>query len=414
MSSGPLTEMKAKIFFLRNDPPQNTQPLFFKTIGPLSVRRSDYISHRATRVWLVEPIASRQNVESTGETCLLVLKDTWSDIDAQTEKEIQDALFNDIKCFSKRLANAVDSGDWSLLEPDERDAFGSLMDKEKEPAKNLLRDEGYRKHFVTILQDWKGRTLKPPGSQAESIRAVPLFYQSRPRQYPGKTQHRVLCKEICEPLDDVKTFGEVIVGMEGAVSAMLILFLAGWVHRDISASNVMMYQGQGVLGDLEVAKRFRVRHQHSDEDFLKGTPYFMATEIYKGFTQARYPRPTIRTWDFTLNPKPDKRIPFQHNFLHDLESIWWILLWTMLQRVPFAPSHQYAAGLFVNTRNIPQAREEAFVAGGALISSLFTSLHPCFLIRDFDCTVDLLRCEMGDTCDFFDISRGSSNVWSIL
>jgi hypothetical protein len=37
---------------------------------------------------------------------------------------------------------------------------------------------------------------------------------------------------------------------------------SGWVHRDISVGNVYLYEGHGVLGDLEFAKNMADQSQH--------------------------------------------------------------------------------------------------------------------------------------------------------
>lgn len=47
-----------------------------------------------------------------------------------------------------------------------------------------------------------------------------------------------------------------------------LLFLAGWVHRDISSGDILLYQsnngpGQGKIGDLEYAKEFVDETDHS-------------------------------------------------------------------------------------------------------------------------------------------------------
>ena len=34
-----------------------------------------------------------------------------------------------------------------------------------------------------------------------------------------------------------------------------LLHGSGWIHRDISVGNLYFYEGRGVLGDLEFAKR---------------------------------------------------------------------------------------------------------------------------------------------------------------
>jgi serine/threonine protein kinase len=37
---------------------------------------------------------------------------------------------------------------------------------------------------------------------------------------------------------------------------------SGWVHRDISAGNVYLFDGRGVLGDLEYPKKTDDTTQH--------------------------------------------------------------------------------------------------------------------------------------------------------
>lgn len=79
------------------------------------------------------------------------------------------------------------------------------------------------------------------------------------------------------------------------LSAVLeIIHDSGWVHRDISDSNIYIFEGRGLLGDLEYAKSV-----HDDPDYhvrtvnmiisfffhvglrdqTKGTLYFMAAEV---------------------------------------------------------------------------------------------------------------------------------------
>ena len=33
------------------------------------------------------------------------------------------------------------------------------------------------------------------------------------------------------------------------------MFLAGWVHRDVSAGNILLYGDRGLIADLEYAKK---------------------------------------------------------------------------------------------------------------------------------------------------------------
>lgn len=41
----------------------------------------------------------------------------------------------------------------------------------------------------------------------------------------------------------------------------MLLFLAGWVHRDIGSGNLLLYNGRGLLADLEYAKKFNADPQ---------------------------------------------------------------------------------------------------------------------------------------------------------
>ncbi|KAH9848221.1 hypothetical protein C2E23DRAFT_862778 [Lenzites betulinus] len=109
-----------------------------------------------------------------------------------------------------------------------------------------------------------------------------------------------------------------------------ILFLIGWIHRDISSGNVLFYNGRGILGDLEYAKKFDLSvGGHSDP--RTGTPFFMAVELQTG---SHIYRPHI---DLALG-RPSTREPslavVRHNFQHDVESFFWILLWVSVARIP--------------------------------------------------------------------------------
>jgi len=49
-----------------------------------------------------------------------------------------------------------------------------------------------------------------------------------------------------------------------------------------------------------------------------------------------------------------------HNFQHDLESLWWIILWTLTHRTKYAEARQYAKKIFQNTIILSDARSQAF------------------------------------------------------
>ncbi|KIY44231.1 hypothetical protein FISHEDRAFT_15017, partial [Fistulina hepatica ATCC 64428] len=90
-------------------------------------------------------------------------------------------------------------------------------------------------------------------------------------------------------------------------SALQLLYLARYVHRDVSAGNVLCYEleEQGKLSDLEYAKPFHPSDAVR-KDAKIGTPGFVSIEV--------------QMWGYLFNiARP--AVPFFHNFQHDLESL---------------------------------------------------------------------------------------------
>ena len=46
------------------------------------------------------------------------------------------------------------------------------------------------------------------------------------------------------------------------IAVFRFLHGSGWVHRDVSVGNMYLYEGRGVLGDLEFAKNMADTSQH--------------------------------------------------------------------------------------------------------------------------------------------------------
>jgi hypothetical protein len=68
-------------------------------------------------------------------------------------------------------------------------------------------------------------------------------------------------------------------------------------------------------------------------------------------------------------------VPILHNFLHDLEAVFWTGLWIITTRVNYKPSESYALNIFQDTLNLtlPEARLDAFE------SSIQEALDGCLL-----------------------------------
>ncbi|KAK7433990.1 hypothetical protein VKT23_020454 [Stygiomarasmius scandens] len=109
------------------------------------------------------------------------------------------------------------------------------------------------------------------------------------------------------------------------VKVLKVIHAAGWVHRDISVNNLYWSQdGFGLLSDLEYAKRKSDAVAH--DDVRTGTIQFIASEVARC------------TYLFYFeDPEPgEEELIFSHNDLHDLESLYWILVWILLHREDLA------------------------------------------------------------------------------
>ncbi|KAJ3768087.1 hypothetical protein FB446DRAFT_651015, partial [Lentinula raphanica] len=126
--------------------------------------------------------------------------------------------------------------------------------------------------------------------------------------------------------------------------ALWIMYQAGWVHRDVSGGNISWFThgNMGLLGDFKYIVRINEERRH---DVRTGTPFFMAAETMKDaylFMRLQRNQRKLRTRNTTPNfdsirkPKPDlpipvskSKLPFSYNPLHDLESVWWIIVYIL-------------------------------------------------------------------------------------
>lgn len=65
----------------------------------------------------------------------------------------------------------------------------------------------------------------------------------------------------------------------------------------------------------------------------------------------------------------------QFNFQHDLESVWWLLLWIVTRGVEHSDSHQFARRVFSNQTRPSQNRTQMFMHPIQLSDALTKQLH---------------------------------------
>ncbi|KAJ3575710.1 hypothetical protein NP233_g915 [Leucocoprinus birnbaumii] len=352
------------------------QGRFFLTQGDaIFCPRVLCISGRRTRVWRVIEIewnADNASWKPINEGAEYALKDVWLDEGSDTEGDILDKIF-------RRLDNFTFPPDCEIP-----DSVAPILQK-------ALVDKRYRQYFMEIKYHQRGEfTRRVPAnhrvSRDDSIldgQPIPLtpeeaaqttragstqngpgwqYPVSAPptqteRSYKAKQQYRLVYASVGKTIYDAPNLGSFFQAIHDASVALLMMMLANWVHRDVSTGNIILVEEKpgifrGKLGDLEYAKEFS-RNAQGSKDPKTGTPYFMPWEIHSGLTLHNRAPVLFTSFqeedlpssdDFPINPVLSW-LP-HYRFDYDLESIWWIILWTLLSRVLHGPAQALSCEVF--------------------------------------------------------------------
>ncbi|EAU87483.2 other/FunK1 protein kinase [Coprinopsis cinerea okayama7 len=367
-----------------------TTPRFFRTQGPpLSEFRSSCITGRMTRVWkVVEVDSASKDAAVLRDGTPFVLKDVWIEESAMTERQVQQALFKDIEDY------------WRNVDVETEARLEKVHDTARE-LQAQVRSGEYKKWFLTIFLDYEGRRSRrlpksarqrrglllkegevpPLASHSGTTRPLSQAESSNlPRLFAPKKQYRALIEEVCIPVGDIERLDQVFHVLDGAIRPLLLMFGARWIHRDISAGNILGHlQGSGAaphyqtkLSDLEYARRYPPPVDYTaGGDPKTGTPFFMACEILLGAplwlfnenADIEAIREMIDNRAGSSAPVEDLEVVPHH--LHDLESIWWIAAWSILSRVPDSTANTYSRTIFINAiRQAPSSeRIKLFTLG---------------------------------------------------
>ncbi|KAA1476309.1 hypothetical protein DENSPDRAFT_843225 [Dentipellis sp. KUC8613] len=359
------------------------QDRYFKTLRTISEHLDPRrVTGRSTRVFEVIEVGSFDNLTPIAGATNKILKDVWLDEGARTEKQIQDDLFEDLDAFAKRLEEEGTSG---------LPHFTGVSQADEDILRTALRGMKYKNYFLTVDCDQQGVRSRP--STTADVSSIPCVDSSQanlaftPAPPPGenaishpvdhvrKRQYRVVFDEVCEALHNVRELKTVIRGMQDCLTGLQLMFLAGWVHRDISGGNMLWFskaemQGRGVLSDLEYAKKFDPEGQGS-ADPKTGTSFFMPIEIQRQDyiywpTKAVefHGLPSLSTIEESESPR------MIHNFEHDLESLFWVFLWTITVRAGNENTRRHVARIFQQDSQCSREREKVITAGGDLVEEL--------------------------------------------
>ncbi|KAI9061254.1 hypothetical protein FKP32DRAFT_1594640 [Trametes sanguinea] len=328
---------------------------FFKTLECRDEYHDQFIVGRATRVWEVVEVTSFDDIAALPNAQRMVLRDVWLEHGSDTEREIQEKIFERCDALGRDFPSANDA---RLKDVD--DATRTLLHQR-------LKDGSYKQLFLTIEADYRGAVSKPLAKgfiPAPYIFDEPVYLHQEAKQHgsdpqrgltsrnhsvpdPTKAQTNVPCqykprqrnfvvyKEVCSALHELDDLYDVVQALLDALLALQILFLVSWIHRDVSSGNILSFNGRGKLSDLEYAKEFNLLIGGRSSDPKTCTPIFMAVEVQTRSSIYK------KAWDFEKLEDIDQpsapaspRRAIRHNFQHDLESIFWILTWLVLTRIP--------------------------------------------------------------------------------
>ncbi|KAJ3742824.1 hypothetical protein DFH05DRAFT_1421802 [Lentinula detonsa] len=334
----------------------------YMTVDVLSDSAADSPLGRATRVWKVKDSSDK----------IRVLKDVWLERDRLEEHKIREAILADAKALNEREVHSFDAqlekrmlkpiAYWRVPVGDEEDDTGAVMlhsyDLSNAQMVNLISPKA-----LSAIETQSVAMSMPTDQDAasQSDTAVGLdqhSHQETQRHHPRRTilesvsaqeqasfhpryHYRIVFEQCATTIYDERSLANVFRAIVEVVKALYVLHSAGWVHRDLSGGNVYWFNDEdtGLIGDFEYATRMMDRGRHN---VRTGTPFFMAAETLVNaylFTSAnrKLKDKSQISIDFDLVKKKNvsktwvvaPAVPFAYNPLHDLESVWWIIVYVL-------------------------------------------------------------------------------------
>ncbi|KAJ3985041.1 hypothetical protein F5890DRAFT_1216334 [Lentinula detonsa] len=327
----------------------------YTTIDVLSDSAAHSPLGRATRVWKVKDSSDK----------IRVLKDVWLESDRLEEHKIREAILADAKTLNQRKEHSFDTQlEKRMLRPmdycrvrvgDEEDDTGAVMLRSFDLGKAQLvhlitpRDPpAVETQSVAMSMPTDRDSAKDSASQSGThqtkrplLRRIILEDAQQQASHHHRYHYRIVFEQCATTIYDERSLANVFRAIVEVVKALYVLHTAGWVHRDISGGNVYWFNDEqiGLIGDFEYATRMTDRGHHN---VRTGTPFFMALETlangYLFTTPTRKLSNDSQTdLDFDLvkikNVSKIRAVgpivPFTYNPLHDLESVWWLIIYVL-------------------------------------------------------------------------------------
>ncbi|KAK7042948.1 hypothetical protein VNI00_008685 [Paramarasmius palmivorus] len=322
----------------------------YQTVRMVSGSKARLVLGRGTRVWEVVEVLSGSGEPIQLGCRLFILKDSWIPEDAPTEKEVLDSIYERVNQYHDLGLDRSRFYDYFVkIEACERICINSTMDSEQlglDSSTNFLREETIpddphafllrRKKVGSGSLQWEAPVGALPGQ---------FMPQGTSRIEIQMSRKRVHCRTLSERfgmvLHEITNHKMVLEAITYMITGMKFMYSAGYVHRDISSGNLLVSISQGnvvcKLIDLECAKRMDEPTFYKDSK--TGSPYFIAVEVEQGLysflPDDDNPSPDeVECFESTEFPATDASATFRHNWLHDIESLFWIVVYRLFSTYP--------------------------------------------------------------------------------
>ncbi|KAJ8502417.1 hypothetical protein ONZ45_g11789 [Pleurotus djamor] len=313
--------------------------IWYITLGVLSDFRAESIRGRCTRVWRVYEEGKSQEKQ-------YALKDVWANRRNDTEAHIWRKLKD--RMLANNISDDVINNYFMPL-------IRTMPDDQHIRTCNFLsrEDLSVDESIAAFDEDCGGETLiiEPPshpprahpatyeGSTRSGISGPPDEAQVDPKDprplYTPRIRDRSVWGIVGETYDKLSSLPRMLLSLCHIVLALQAMWIgAHAIHRDISTGNIIICDdGYARLSDLE----YVVFYDEDNEvgSVKTGTPEFIAHEVcLSSYTEVR-----LDTRSMKMKGLPEPTITFRHNPIHDLESVWRVLMWTILRYSPAQQHH---------------------------------------------------------------------------
>ncbi|KAI0342412.1 hypothetical protein BDW22DRAFT_1357756 [Trametopsis cervina] len=322
----------------------------YRTVEPIAFVAAEAMRGRATRVWEGREVNKKGEV--TGD--VVVVKDCWLDEDRMCEGDILAAIQEaartsgdpkDEEVFHRHFLHVICHG--AVYVDGSKDSTFTLMRNSAEIPSDLEPyDLVRREDPADVANPPHGSGLQAPLDTPE----VPDMVE-----YGSKYHYRIVFKEFGQTIDKLQSPRDICGILAQTATGLSLMHKLGWMHRDISAGNILVIGDDcAKIADLEYSKH--VDDQSPIHCGRTGTHYYIPLEVHRqkylfnpresgapprksvaksGVPDAGEPSASLRGHELQTDlgrQKPKFTPIFKHNCLHDLESLWWLSVYLLVNR----------------------------------------------------------------------------------